>query len=241
MSADNEKLNISDIYVSIQGEGRYLGHPAIFVRTSGCNLRCQWNETICDTPYTSWYPENSWISIDEVVKKIRKLRTEYAAIDTVIVTGGEPLIQKNLDVLLKELVPMGLFVSLETNGTIARPLNLDFVSISPKLKSSVPKESRHEGSHTIMRYNREALRYWLNNYRYQLKFVINHENDEYEISHMLSDLGVSDLEHIYIMPQGVTRAELRHNYRKCIDISIRRGWNYTPRAHIEIFGNVRGT
>ena len=242
MSTNNGKINISDIYISIQGEGKYIGSPAIFIRTSGCNLRCKWDETLCDTPYTSWYPETSMETIPEVVRKAQKLKEKYAGVTNVIVTGGEPLIQKNLDLLLNELAPMDLFLSLETNGTIAKPLKLDFVSISPKLKSSVPTGTRYEQNHTTCRYNKEALFYWVSNYPYQLKFVINGDNDdEDEISRILSDLGIRDTENIYVMPQGVTSRQLKHNSRKCVDISIRRGWKYSPRAQIAIFGNSRGT
>ena len=233
-------INVSDIYVSIQGEGKYLGYPAIFIRTSGCNLRCQWQDTLCDTPYTSWNAEISFKPITQIIDHVRRLKKGYSSIKKIVVTGGEPLIQKNIDTLTDELKNMGFFLSLETNGTITKPLTIDFVTLSPKLKSSVPTQSEHETKHETLRYRKEALSYWLNNYPYQIKFVINEEEDENEISGIIADLGIDDSESIYVMPQGVTRKELMHNSKKCVDISLRRGWKYTPRAHIEIYGNIRG-
>ena len=234
-----KKINVCDIYVSIQGEGKYLGYPAIFIRTSGCNLRCQWQNTLCDTPYTSWDAEVSFKPISHVIDQVRRLKKKYGVVEKIVITGGEPLIQKDIAFLTSELGTMGFFVSLETNGTIAKPVKIDFVTLSPKLKSSVPVRTKHATRHESIRYCKEALSYWLNNFPYQIKFVINEEEDENEISAMLSELGISNSKGIYVMPQGVTREQLMHNSKRCIDISLRRGWKFTPRAHIDIYGNVR--
>ena len=240
MNSSSEKINVCEVYISIQGEGKYLGHPAIFIRTSGCNLRCQWNETLCDTPYTSWQAETSFETITDITNQVRRIKENYKSVKKIVLTGGEPLIQKNLDLLINELATMDFFLSLETNGTIAKPLKIDFVTLSPKLKSSVPTLTKFESMHESIRYDKEALSYWLNNYPYQLKFVVNDDSDENEISWILSDLGINDSENIYVMPQGISKIELESNSKKCINISMRRGWKYSPRAHIEVYGNVRG-
>src|SRR3989344_1236349 len=87
-------MKISETFYSIQGEGKYMGVPSFFIRTSYCNLRCQWlrpdgSISRCDTPYTSWNPEFKEMSVDDVLAQAKKCTTTH-----VIITGGEPFIQK---------------------------------------------------------------------------------------------------------------------------------------------------
>src|SRR5258707_13951653 len=77
-------VKISEIFYSVQGEGSLVGVPSVFVRTSGCNLRCVW----CDTPYTSWRPEGDELSLDEILARV----DASPQARHVVVTGGEPLI-----------------------------------------------------------------------------------------------------------------------------------------------------
>ncbi len=235
-----KRISMSETFVSIQGEGKYLGHPSIFVRTSGCNLRCQWDRTKCDTPYTSWDPESNSKTLKCIIDEVNILSMEYPEINEIIITGGEPMIQKNLHLLIDELKTLNYFITLETNGTSAKHLNLDFISISPKLKSSTPTGSNFEKIHEEKRYNKEALLFWFDDYDHQLKFVINLKEDEHEILSILSDLNYRNREKIYLMPQGINSEQLKTNSKLCVDICLRQGWNYSPRSHIDIFGNVRG-
>ena len=242
MNLDKEQIDINEIYSSIQGEGRYVGYPSIFIRTTGCNLRCQWDDTLCDTPQTSWYPEINKMAISETINKVKSLHEKQNFIKSIVITGGEPLLQKNLDILIVELKKMEFFITVETNGTVARPICTDFLSISPKLKSSTPLNSKFTKIHERKRYNIEALSFWLKHYSYQLKFVINDlDNDENEILAILSDLNVTNRENVYLMPQGITSEQLRLNAKKCISVCMDRGWIFTPRIHIDIFGNKKGT
>lgn len=236
-----QTIDLSEVFASIQGEGKYLGVPTVFVRTSGCNLRCKWGETICDTPASSWRPQADCVSIDEVRQRVQALRAEHDHVEHLALTGGEPMLQPHLGDLAKVLEEDGWFVCLETNGTIAGEVCVDFVSISPKLQSSVPTGTEDAAPHDRQRYQRDVLRHWIANYDYQLKFVINTAADEAEISAMLDDLGEVPPEHIYLMPQGVAAEELQRNSRLCGDICLRQGWHFTPRAHIELYGNVPGT
>ncbi len=80
-------MRISEIFYSIQGEGRLLGVPSVFIRTSGCNLRCRW----CDTPYTSWQPEGKAWSVKKILGEIAKYPTRH-----VVITGGEPLLAPDI-------------------------------------------------------------------------------------------------------------------------------------------------
>lgn len=241
MPAAREFLLISDLFVSFQGEGKYLGHPSIFVRTSGCNLRCRWGETLCDTPYTSWHPEHRRLSVASVVARVAELRAAHPHVHHVILTGGEPLVQKHLGVLAEQLHAAGCFLTVETNGTLARPLPVDFVSLSPKLSSATPVGTSHAAKHERVRRNLPALRAWIAAYDYQLKFVVNTPADEAEILELLEALAVPiPAEHVYLMPQGVVFEQLAEHGRLCLAMCLRHGWKYTPRGHIEIFGNERG-
>src|SRR5258705_7458828 len=87
-------VKISEIFYSIQGEGILAGVPSVFLRTSGCNLRCTW----CDTPYTSWNPEGDDLSLDDILVDVRRHGSAH-----VVVTGGEPMIQEDIVRLTQQL------------------------------------------------------------------------------------------------------------------------------------------
>src|SRR2546421_5370438 len=87
-------VKISEIFYSIQGEGMLTGVPSVFVRTSGCNLRCTW----CDTPYTSWIPEGADKTVEQIVAEVRAHPARH-----VVVTGGEPMIAEHTTDLTEAL------------------------------------------------------------------------------------------------------------------------------------------
>ena len=87
-------MRISETFYSLQGEGRLAGTPSVFIRTSGCNLRCVW----CDTPYTSWRPEGPSWPIDRILRAVEKHPTRH-----VVITGGEPLLAGEIEILTQEL------------------------------------------------------------------------------------------------------------------------------------------
>ncbi|MBC8526270.1 MAG: radical SAM protein, partial [Candidatus Cloacimonetes bacterium] len=101
-------MELSEIFYSIQGESSFSGLPCIFIRLAGCNLRCSY----CDTKYA--YQKNFELTVQEIIKKIR----EYSPVSLVEVTGGEPLLQVEIYLLLDELLKEGFNVLLETNGSI---------------------------------------------------------------------------------------------------------------------------
>ena len=120
------------MFYSIQGEGKLMGVPSFFIRTSGCNLRCSW----CDTPYTSHYPENEKITEVEIMQTLAKASVDCRHI---VITGGEPFIQeKELISLCSMLKSEGKHITIETNGTIYFETEADLLSISPKLSNSTP-------------------------------------------------------------------------------------------------------
>ncbi len=121
---------ISEVFYSIQGEGELSGVPSIFVRTSGCNLRCNW----CDTPYASWQPEGETASVDQIVKQVAAYPARH-----VVLTGGEPMLQKEIHALAAALKERGYHLTIETAGTILPDgIACDLASLSPKLRHSAP-------------------------------------------------------------------------------------------------------
>lgn len=111
-------MRVNEIFYSIQGEGYHAGTPAIFVRFSGCNLKC----SFCDTKHTSYKD----MSEDDIAKIVSK----YPA-SLVIITGGEPSLQLT-HTLIEKIHKYGKFVAVETNGTHKLPYNVDWITISPK-------------------------------------------------------------------------------------------------------------
>jgi len=102
------RMRVCEIFASIQGEGRNIGRPTVFVRTSGCNCRCFW----CDTPYA--LEGGKEMTVDEIVSKVNEFN-----LSSVCITGGEPMIQlESLKDLVKKLKNIGYQISLETNGTV---------------------------------------------------------------------------------------------------------------------------
>ena len=228
-------MHISEIFYSIQGEGRLIGVPSVFIRTAGCNLRCVW----CDTPYTSWRPKGAAWSIRRILTEVRKHPTEY-----VVITGGEPLLAPEIEALSRDLKRHGRHITVETAGTIFKPIRSDLISVSPKLANSTPW--RREGGkfalrHEAQRLNLPVIQKYLDNYDYQLKFVVAEKRDFNEISQILEQLKSVDRSRVLIMAEGTTTARLRARGRWIVDQCKRYGYRFTPRLHIELYGNRRGT
>lgn len=101
------QLQVTEIFKSIQGESTLSGTPCVFIRLTGCNLRCSY----CDTTYA--YEGGDWLSIDDILSKI----DDYNC-DLVEITGGEPLLQDNVYSLISALLETGKLVLIETNGSV---------------------------------------------------------------------------------------------------------------------------
>src|SRR5215831_16384331 len=101
---------ISEIFYSIQGEGELTGIPSVFIRTSGCNLRCNW----CDTMYASWEPEGKEMSTEEIVTETDKYPARHF-----VLTGGEPMVAKGIHDLANALSRKGKHITIETAATVA--------------------------------------------------------------------------------------------------------------------------
>ena len=115
-------FEIAEIFYSIQGEGYYTGRPAIFIRFTGCNLTC----SFCDEP--SHRRPGRFYTLEALLQEVQK----YQPCSFVILTGGEPSLQKDLALLVLNLHQGGYYVAMETNGTQPIDCGVDWVSLSPK-------------------------------------------------------------------------------------------------------------
>ena len=228
---------ISEIFYSIQGEGELTGVPSVFIRTSGCNLRCDW----CDTPYASWEPEGREMSIGQIVAEFAECSTSHC-----VITGGEPMIAKGIHDLASQIKSLGKHITIETAGTVLPDgIECDLASISPKLSNSTPSESRDRAwskRHEKTRLQHAVIREWINQYPYQLKFVVTQEGDLLEIKDLLESIecNVSPSK-VQLMPEGTDTHTIRGRDDTLMDICKQEGYRYCNRLHIELFGDTRGT
>lgn len=240
---------ISEIFYSIQGEGKRTGYPSFFIRTNYCNLRCKFKSgNLCDSEYTSWYPQDKnnkgTITIDEITEAYRK----YIPSD-IVITGGEPTTQsEDIGTLCKriKILNTNIHITLETNGTNAGDFlrHINLASISPKLKSSVPYSTRYEEIHDKNRINTNALKLYQQYFDeglidIQWKFVINDEEDIKEILDLQNKIGFSS-KNVFLMPEGIRKEEIETKVKQIIDLCLKYNFNYSGRLQISIWGNERG-
>jgi 7-carboxy-7-deazaguanine synthase len=226
-------MRISEIFYSIQGEGKLTGVPSAFIRTSGCNLRCIW----CDSPYTSWHPQGESLSNAEILRRLATYPTRH-----VVLTGGEPLIAADVEGLTHAVKNAGYHLTLETAATVWKDVVCDLASISPKLSNSTPwdRDRKRAERHERDRINRDTIRRFMAFDDYQLKFVIDSPEDMAEVDELLEHLGDVDPAHVLLMPQGVTAEELFDRGRWLAELCKERHFRFCPRLQIELYGNVRG-
>jgi len=223
-------MRIAEIFYSVQGEGGLVGVPSVFVRTSGCNLRCSW----CDTPYTSWNPEGEEMSVAQVVERVMA----FPAARHVVLTGGEPMIAPEIGELSRALRERGLHITIETAGTVFADVVCDLMSISPKLANSTP-EGTFRAQHERSRRRPEVIRQLMAAYAYQLKFVVAREEDLEEVCAIMSELG-APAQKVMLMPEGVSANVLRERGLWIAEMCKLHGFRFTPRLHVELYGNRRG-
>ena len=260
-------LPVVELFTSIQGEGKYIGVPSHFVRVSGCNLRCVFKDSICDTSYASFNPEKSRYKTNEdFYEAFEQQCVKYPHVRHVVITGGEPLMYKEeLETFLNKFKHYHLTVTIETNGS-QNPLSKDLVdlySISPKLSTSVGKSGIYQGitvteemiqRHDANRINIESLTSLITNSKdYQLKFVYSDNSCIDEIESIIKKLvdyskNLGELEqglilnadeHIMLMPEGIINDQLKVHREEIAQKCIENGWTMTDREHIIIWGDKR--
>ena len=226
-------MKIAELFYSIQGEGSLVGVPSVFIRTSGCNLRCGW----CDTPYTSWQPEGADLTLDQIMDEVKSRLASGAG--HVVVTGGEPMIAPDMVALTARLRDLGLHITIETAGTVFQPVACDLMSISPKLSNSTPSDPRWAAQHDRLRIQPATLSQLMAGYEYQLKFVIEKPADLEEVLALVGDLK-ADRGRVILMPEGTDRERLRERALWLAEVCKDNGFRLSPRLHVDLYGNQRG-
>jgi len=253
---DGPALPINELFESLQGEGVLAGVPSVFIRTSGCNLRC-W---FCDSYHTSWEPTHAWMGLEEIVDAVAEFDANH-----VVLTGGEPLIHDASISLINRLADRGYHITVETNGTIAPPPEtaIDLASISPKLASSTPTPERPPAGgevaadesaavddwqqrHEANRIDYDALAAFIERFPFQLKFVLTGRGDLPEIETLIDGLrartetGIADTD-VLLMPEGQTRSQLAETRREVAEVAVESGYRYTPRLHVDLWNDAPET
>lgn len=237
--------NKPEIFHSIQGEGKNLGKPSIFIRLSLCNLYCQW----CDTDYTwNWkgtpFRHNYDTKYDKS-EQIEMLENEQILdivtsmnCKNIVITGGEPLVQqKDLRSLMSamKIRHPDFHIEFETNGTLIPLPEVDALSdqynVSIKLSNSGVLEAD--------RINAKAIQFFANSPKANFKFVIDEEKDLQEVLALITTYGILN-EAVYLMPQGTSAESLKEKQSWLVEICKKYNFNYTDRLHIHIYGNRRG-
>lgn len=222
---------ISEIYESFQGEGPFAETPSLFIRTSGCNLRC----SFCDTPYTSWEPEGEQISLREISGRI-----EATAVEHVVLTGGEPMLAPQLTELSEVCRNLGKVITIETAGTVDRSVECDLMAISPKMSNSVPETPQWSRRHEETRFQPAVIESLVTRYSSILKFVIDAESDVTEVAEYLQGFPMIDASQIWLMAQATESAALQQKAPMVKAAAEKFGYQYSPRLHVERFGSQRG-
>ena len=229
---------ISELFYSVQGEGLLAGVPSVFVRTSGCNLRCRW----CDTPYASSEPEGEQQTVEEIVARVREYPARH-----VVLTGGEPMLAKGIEDLAGMLKEAGYHITIETAGTIEPDgVACDLASLSPKLADSTPDaEQFGEGwskRHEESRIQQEVLNAWAVAYSCQFKFVVSDSGDLEEIEKILEGVAPRpEPGRVLLMPEGTNSATLQERSQIVAELCKETGYRFCPRLHIDLYGDTKGT
>lgn len=208
---------VIEMFHSIQGEGKYMGVPSFFVRVSGCNLRCVFKDSICDTPYSSFDPEKSpYKTIEDVCDVFMELKYKFPNTRHIVITGGEPMLyQKGMLEFLSGITYMMQinniatplqYLTIETNGTqdpsdfirlfdkLGCGLSLMF-SVSPKLSTSVDWEGKHISKLLALKHNQQRIQINIlklycvfRTCDVQFKFVYSGETCISEIKNILKEM-----------------------------------------------------
>jgi 7-carboxy-7-deazaguanine synthase len=265
---DPNAIKISELFYSIQGEGKLTGVPSVFVRASGCNLRCTW----CDTPYASWNPEGEELPVDEIVNRANQaVHPQISQIDAdseagssnlrksaqsadqisefngrhVVMTGGEPMIMPDIVDLCAAFRGEGYHITIETAATVFKPIEMDLASLSPKLSNSTPWDregGRFAQAHERNRINIPVIQQFIDAAAdFHLKFVVASEQDLAEIHELLAQLKNWQPSDVLLMPEGTDQSTLDSRAGWIAELCKETGFRFCPRLHVLLYGNTRGT
>ncbi|MDA1001163.1 MAG: 7-carboxy-7-deazaguanine synthase QueE [bacterium] len=222
------KIPLADpLFYSLQGEGATLGRPSVFVRLMGCTVGCAW----CDTKYSWAGPPVLELSLEDILAYCRERPGAQ-----VIVTGGEPLESEFLLPLLVALKEAGLRTEIETSGYIppadAIARLADQWNVSPKLQSANIPENKQPVTLGWLHEVKEPY----------LKFVLHKVEEFEEVESLLEKYDLSDFprERIIISPGGKKMEHMEKRLRPLAEEALRRGYRFTPRLHVLLWGDKRG-
>ncbi|MBN2591219.1 MAG: 7-carboxy-7-deazaguanine synthase QueE [Sedimentisphaerales bacterium] len=225
-------MRVNEIFYSLQGEGFLAGVPSVFIRLSGCPLRCRW----CDTKY-AWYEDSGYEkSIEYIVAEVNDWPCKH-----IVITGGEPMINSQLPQLVQALKKTDKHITIETAGIAYIPdMSCDLMSISPKLSNTMPLEEKLRAIHEDSRLDLAVLSELIERYDYQLKFVVEDESDQLEIEETLERLGNVDYEKVMLMPQAATREEYIEKSQIVAELCKRTGFSFSQRLQVLLWNNQKG-
>ncbi len=225
-------MKVTEIFYSLQGEGFLAGVTSVFVRLAGCPLRCKW----CDTKYAWDNGAGNNYSVKEILQTVQQERSKF-----VVITGGEPMINSDLPQLVQELKDLEKHITIETAGIAYIPaLPCDLMSISPKLSNSTPADPKIAAIHENSRLDLAVLRELIAHYKYQLKFVVDSQDDLPEIQQTIEEIGNVDLQKVMLMPQATTRDELLAKSPMVADMCKRTGFTFCQRLQVLLWDNQKG-
>ena len=217
-------MRISEIFYSLQGEGFLAGTPGWFIRLTDCPLRCRW----CDTKYAWSNTAGRYYSIDKIIQTIQTIPGKF-----IVITGGEPMIDQDLQQLVQSLKDCGKHITIETAGIAFVPdMPCDLMSISPKLSNSTPQDPELAAIHEDSRLDLAILGELIDNYDYQLKFVVDSEDDLMEINQTLEKLANVNPDKIMLMPQAATRQEFITKAPMVAELCKRTGYVFCQRMQL---------
>lgn len=229
-------MKLSELFYSIQGEGKLTGVPSVFIRASGCNLRCSW----CDTPYASWNPEGDDVPVAEIMRQVTTIGAKH-----VVLTGGEPMIMPDVEELCFAIKTAGHHLTIETAATVWKDVPHDLASLSPKLANSTPtdrEQGRFAAAHDRQRLNIPVIQQFIDAAPdFQLKFVVSGDADLVEIDQLLAKLDRWSPADVLLMPEGTDAATLGSRTGWLSDVCKKKGFRFCPRLHVLMYGNKRGT
>lgn len=233
----NGLLPVNEMFVSVQGEGRFAGHPALFIRLNYCNLGCSW----CDTRFTwdsDFIERGELLSVTHLsemaLTQIKKVELSPTNVH-VVLTGGEPMLhQDRIPELIAQMRRSGFnFFEIETNGMFVPDVemisSIDWWNCSPKLSNN--------GLTIEENIVTDALSAILQTGKADFKFVVSKPEDIDEIKQHYLALIPSDL--IMLMPEGFTRSKQLRNLQWVQEEASRHGFRFSPRLHILKWGNER--
>ncbi|MGD8786164.1 MAG: 7-carboxy-7-deazaguanine synthase QueE [Phycisphaerales bacterium] len=224
-------MKVTEIFYSLQGEGFLAGVPSVFIRLAGCPLRCRW----CDTKYAWDLKTGQDYSIDTIIQSIQQWTCKF-----IVITGGEPMINSDLPNLTRQFKDAGKHITIETAGIAYYPdMACDLMSISPKLSNSIPDDAKLAAAHKDSRLDIAVLQELIDKYEYQLKFVVDSQDDLSEIQETIEKIGNINIEKVMLMPQAVTRDELLAKSSMVADMCKQTGFAFSQRLQVMLWNNQK--